>query len=43
MEKRWREFRGLAQEIIRGWDGEQTLILIGLGVGGMILFVVYVL
>tara|TARA_R100000687_G_scaffold6400_1_gene5821 strand:+ start:334 stop:462 length:129 start_codon:yes stop_codon:yes gene_type:complete len=41
MEKRWREFRELAQEIVRGWDGEQTLILIGLGIAFMILFAMY--
>ena len=41
MERRIREFRELAQEIIRGWDSEQTLILIGLGIAGMILFAMY--
>jgi len=41
MERRWREFRGLAQEIIRGWDSEQTLIILGLGIAGMILFAMY--
>jgi len=41
MERRWREFRELAQEIIRGWDGEQTLILVGLGIAGMIFFAMY--
>ena len=41
MEKRYRELRELAQEIIRGWDGEQTLIIIGLGIAGMILFAMY--
>ena len=41
MERRIREFRELAQEIIRGWDNEQTLIIIGLGIAGMILFAMY--
>jgi len=41
MEKRYRELRELAQEIIRGWDNEQTLIIIGLGIAGMILFAMY--
>ena len=41
MEKRWREFRELAQEIVRGWDSEQTLIILGLGIAGMILFAMY--
>ena len=41
MERRYREFRELAQEIIRGWDGEQTLIILGLGIAGMILFAMY--
>ena len=41
MEKRYREFRELAQEIIRGWDSEQTLIILGLGIAGMILFAMY--
>ena len=41
MEKRYREFRELAQEIIRGWDNEQTLIIIGLVIAGMILFAMY--
>ena len=41
MEKRYREFRELAQEIIRGWDSEQTLIILGLGIAGMILFDMY--
>ena len=41
MEKRWREFRELAQEIIRGWDVEQTLILVGLGIAFLILSWLY--
>jgi len=41
MERRIREFRELAQEIIRGWDGEQTLIIVGLGIVGMIFFAMY--
>ncbi len=41
MEKRYRELRELAQEIIRGWDNEQTIIIIGLGIAGRILFAMY--
>ena len=41
MEKRYRELRELAQEIIRGWDSEHTLIIVGLVIVFTILLAMY--